>query len=465
MGISNPLHTMRRKFEALACGRARSEGRVPRVPVNAEDRGLAELLLPGFGRTAALLWLIAGLLTVSQSRANDWPQFLGPTRNGVYAGSDLADDWPGNGPPVVWKKAVGHGFSGPVVVDGKLILFQRLAEQETVACLDSRTGNPIWSFAYPTSYLDDFGFDDGPRATPQVTGARVYTFGAQGMLHCLELGSGKKVWSVDVKSEFDAGNGFFGMACSPLVEGKAVILNVGGAKGAGIVAFDKDNGKLLWKTSDDEASYSSPIAATLGGQRYVLLLARNDFIALDPVAGEIRFQYPWHSANRMSVNAATPLVMGDTIFLSASYGTGAVLLRLGDHGIQKVWSGDDLLSNHYATSVELNGFLYGIHGRTDPGFRPRSTFRCLELKTQKVRWETNAVGPATITRAGGQLLMLTDKGELLDVLANPNSFQLKSRAQILTGEVRAFPAIADGFFYARNKDQLVCVDLRKANAK
>lgn len=405
---------------------------------------------------------LAGLTLGTHCRGSDWPQFLGPTRNGVYPGSDLADAWPAGGPATLWKKKIGHGFSGPVVANHRLVLFHRVADQETVACLDAGTGAALWNFAYPTSYVDDFGFDDGPRATPCVSGPRVYTFGAQGRLHCLELGTGKKVWSVDTKSEFGAGNGFFGLACSPLVEGKAVIVNIGGAKGAGIVAFDKDSGKLLWKTSDDEASYSSPAAATLDGRRYVLFLTRNDFVALDPVAGEIRFRYPWHSRNRMSVNAATPVVIGDNIFVSASYGTGAILLHLGQHGVEKIWSGDDLLSNHYATSVELNGFLYGIHGRTDPGFLPHPRLRCLELDTQKVRWEAESIGAATITRAGNRLLVLTDTGELVDVPASPEAFAPKAKVQILPGEVRAFPAIAEGLLYARNKDELVCVDLRNA---
>jgi outer membrane protein assembly factor BamB len=366
---------------------------------------------------------------------------------------------------MIWQKEIGHGFSGPVVADHKLVLFQRRIDQETVECLDARTGSPIWNFAYPTSYQDEFGFDDGPRATPSIAAGRVYTFGAEGMLHCLDLGNGRKLWSVDVKKDFQAANGFFGMACSPLVEGDAVLLNIGGAKGAGIVAIDKTNGKLLWKATDDEASYSSPIAATIAGQRYALFFTRNGFVATDPVSGDIRFQYPWHSRNRTSVNAATPLVLGDNIFLSACYGTGAVLLRLHGHDVEKIWSGDDLLSNHYSTSVEHNGLLYGIHGRADPGFSPHPKLRCVDLKTRTVHWETDSIGAATLTLAAGQLLILTEKGELVDAAATPESFQPKGRAQILSSQVRAFPAVADGFFYARSKDQLVCLDLRKVKEK
>ncbi len=407
------------------------------------------------------LWVVwvVGLVFQATAIASDWPQFLGPNRNGVYEGAELAASWPSAGPTVVWQKAVGHGFSGPVVAEHKLILFHRVGEQEMVECLDATTGSNAWRFAYPTSYQDDFGFDDGPRATPAIAGGRVYTFGADGMLHCLEFVSGKKLWSVDVKKEYQAAKGFFGMACSPLVEGDAVLLNVGGANGAGIVALRNANGALLWKASDDEAGYSSPIAATLGGKRYALFLTREGFIAAEPGTGMIKFQLPWHSRNRTSVNAATPLVWGDLIFLSASYGTGAILLRLGDAGVEKIWSGDDVLSNHYATSVELGGFLYGIHGRTDPGFLPRPKMRCVDLKTRTVRWETDGVGAATITRAGKQLLILTENGELVKVPANPDAFQPQARAQILHSTARAFPALADGYFYARSKDQLVCIDL------
>jgi len=409
-------------------------------------------------------FLAAGTVVSAAGATNDWPQFLGPTRNGVYGGTDLVEGWPAGGPAVVWQKPVGHGFSGPVVADHKLILFHRRLDQETVECLDARTGSPVWSFAYPTGYQDDFGFDDGPRAAPSITGGKVYTFGAEGQLHCLDFQTGKKLWSVDVKHDFQSANGFFGMACSPLVEGDAVLLNLGGAKGAGIVAFDTMTGKVRWQATNDEASYSSPVAATLNGHRYALFLTRAGFVAADPASGEIRFQYPWRSRSGTSVNAATPLVLGDTIFLSACYGTGAIFLRLREHQVEPLWSGDDLLSNHYATSVEHHGFLYGIHGRTDPGYSPRPKLRCVDVNTRTVRWETESIGAATVTLAAGRLLILTEKGELVDAAATPEGFQPRGRAAILASAVRAFPALADGCFYARSKDQLVCVDLRQAKA-
>jgi outer membrane protein assembly factor BamB len=404
--------------------------------------------------------LAASLLLASSGSATDWPQFLGPTRNGVYAGDDLAEAWPKDGPPVVWQKKIGEGFSGPVAASGKVILFHRVEEKETVECLEAKTGKALWHFDYPTAYRDDFGFDEGPRATPAIADGRVYTFGAEGAFHCLDFSTGTNIWSVDCKSEFHAPKGFFGIGCSPLVEGDTVLLNVGGRDGAGIVAFDKNTGKVRWKATEDEASYSSPVAATIEGRRYAFFLTRNELVATDPAAGKIFFQFPFGPPTRTSVTAATPLLIGKLLFLSASYDTGAVLLKVTESGAEKIWTADDALSNHYATSVHHNDYLFGVHGRTDPGFK--ATLRCVELQTGKVRWQQNTVGAATLTLARNQLLILTERGELIRAAASPTEFKPNARAQILSAQVRAHPAIADGLFYARSADKLVCVDLRMA---
>ena len=362
---------------------------------------------------------------------------------------------------MVWQKSIGQGFSGPAVADHKLVLFHRVNDKETVDCLDAKTGKELWAFDYPTAYQDDFGFDEGPRATPSIAGGRVFTYGAEGKLHCLDFATGKKIWSVDAKKEFAAPKGFFGIACSPLVEGNEVLLNIGGADGAGIVAFDVPSGKILWKSSDDEASYSSPVAATVSGRRYAFFFTRNGLVALDPADGRIQFQYPWRPAISSSVSSATPLVTNDLVFLSASYGAGAILLRIKNNAAEKVWSADKVLSNHYATSVCRDGFLYGIDGRTDPGYPPGPALCCVELMTGKVRWRENLSGGATVTLAGEELLVLTEKGELIRTPAVPDGFKPDARAQILPFQVRAYPALADGCLYARSKDKLVCVDLAK----
>jgi outer membrane protein assembly factor BamB len=397
--------------------------------------------------------------------ATDWPQFLGPTRNGVYAGPPLARSWPKEGPRVAWKKEVGQGFAGPIVFAGRLILFHRLGDQETVEACDAGTGKRHWSFAYPTAYQDDFGFDEGPRATPCVDDGRVYTFGAEGVAHCLDAATGRKLWRVETRKEFGAAKGFFGLACSPLVEGDAVLLNIGGRDGAGIVAFDKRSGELLWKTSPHEASYSSPVAATVRGKRRAFFFTRAGLTALDPASGQVWHDFSWRPAMQASVNAAAPLVIDNLVFLSTCYGKGAVLLRLDEQAPATLWASDDALSNHYATSVHRDGFLYGIDGRADPGFQPKPSLRCVEIKTGKVRWSEESFGAGTVTLANGQLLFLTDRGELILAPATPSEFKPTARAQILSFEVRAHPALAGGFLFARGKRQLVCVDLRGQAAK
>ena len=371
----------------------------------------------------SLLRLLA-FLALFRACAGDWPQFLGPTRNGVYAGADLAEVWPKEGPNIVWRKKVGQGFSGPAVSGGSLILFHRTGDKEAVECLESGSGKLLWRFDYSTGYRDDFGFDEGPRATPTIAQGEVFTFGAEGQLHCLDLQTGKKIWCVNTKAEFGAPKGFFGMVCSPLVEGNAVLLNIGGANGAGIVAFEQSTGKVRWKATDDEASYSSPVAATINGLRYAFFFTRAGLAALDPDSGRTRFEFPWRSRMNASINAATPLVVDDLVFLSASYQTGAALLRVKGNSVEKVWGADDVLSNHYATSVHDNGFLFGFDGRQEYG----ENLRCVELKTGKIRWSEDRFGAGTVTLAGKRLLALKENGELLLAPASPDGFKPVARA-------------------------------------
>ena len=265
---------------------------------------------------------------------------------------------------------------------------------------------------------------------------------------------------------------FFGAACSPLVDDGKVYVNVGGqktlpsaqggaARGTGIVAFDATTGKVLWTSLRDDASYSSPVATTFDGERRLVFFTRTYVAVLDPGDGAVLFRTRWRPRINASVNAATPLVIGDRIFVSTSYSTGGLLLRrTGPGEFEKVWSGEGILSSHYSTSLHHDGHLFGFHGRQEAG----TPLRCVELGSGKVLWTEKRpgkerFGTGTLIVAGGRLVVLTDAGELVLAEASTERFRTLGSAKILAEGVRPHGAIARGRFYARDKTQLVCVDL------
>jgi outer membrane protein assembly factor BamB len=389
--------------------------------------------------------------------ADDWPQFLGPQRNGVSAEKGLATFWPKNGPPLVWEKQVGEGYSGPVVSGQRLILFHRVGDEEVVECLNAGTGKGVWKFAYATDYQDALNKGNGPRSTPVMADEKVITLGPGGWLHCLEMKTGQKVWGRNIVQDYRVPGSYFGVGTSPLVEDNRVLVNVGG-KGAGIVAFDLGTGKEVWKATTDGASYSSPVAGTVDGVRHALFFTRQGVVILDPKTGTPRFTMRWRARIDASVNAATPLLINDLAFFSTSYDTGALLLKLRKDGADIVWQNDESMSNHYNTCIHHNGFLYGFHGRQEVG----ADFRCVELKTGKVKWEQRRYGCASLVLADGHLIVLTEEGDLVLVDATPEAYREKARVSLLShSPSRAQIALADGHLYARDLRKLGCWRLRR----
>jgi outer membrane protein assembly factor BamB len=388
----------------------------------------------------------------------DWPQFLGPNRDGVSTEAGILTSWPRQGPPLVWQRDVGPGLAGPVVVGERLILFHRVGDREVVACLGATTGKEQWQFAYETAYQDDLGVpnDPGPRSTPTVIGNRVYTLGAEGRLHCLDLATGRKLWGRALNEEYGVRKGFFGVTTSPLVLEDRAFVNVGG-QNAGIVALDAATGKEVWKATDHEASNASPVAATFGGEKSILFLTREGFVALNPADGAVRHNRRWRARINASVNAATPVVAGDLVFVSASYNTGALVLRGGRDGFTEVWKGDDVMSNHFNTCVHRDGHLYGIDGRQEEGAR----LRCVDLKTGKVCWTQEGFGCATLVAVGGNVIALTENGDLVMFEATPKVYQEKARANVLTNPCRAQHALANGRLYARDVRRLACWNVKQ----
>src|SRR5262249_40847883 len=222
--------------------------------------------------------------------------------------------------------------SAPVIAGDRLILFHRVGDEEVVECLDAASGERKWKHTDPTRYQDPLGKGDGPRSTPLITGEHVYTLSPGGRLLCLKSSDGSKVWQRELLKDYTVPRSFFGVGTSPIVEGDRLLVNVG-ARDAGIVAFDKDSGKEVWKATADGASYSSPVAVTIDGVRHVLFFTRQGIVSLDPASGTVRFSKRWRSRMDASVNAAAPVMARDQVFFTACYDTGAILVRAKKDGI------------------------------------------------------------------------------------------------------------------------------------
>ncbi len=259
----------------------------------------------------SLLFLLLSTVTVSAGNGgSDWPRFLGPSGTSVSTEKGILTPWPASGLRVVWTKELGTGYGAPAISRGKLFQFDRVRNQARLQCLDARTGTLVWKVEYPTAYKDFFGYNNGPRCCPVVEGERVFTYGAEGMLHCLAAADGKLLWKVDTHAQFNVMQNFFGVGSAPVVEGDLVIVQVGGSpKGSilrnlgdiaklkgdnsGVVAFDKADGTVRYRISDELASYSSPHLATIEGRRWCFMFARGGLLAFEPTSGKIDFHFPW----------------------------------------------------------------------------------------------------------------------------------------------------------------------------
>jgi outer membrane protein assembly factor BamB len=413
-------------------------------------------------RRPTLFAVVAAILS-STAQAGEWPQILGPTRNGVAAGETLPEKFPAGGPPLVWSHPVGAGYAGPVVSGKAVVVFHRVGGAERVESLDTETGKLNWKAEFPASGQGGIDPDHGPRASPLIHEGRVYVFGVGGDLHCVELAGGRKVWSRAAGEDFGAAEGYFGFGSSPIVSGGKLLVNVGGSDGAGIVAFALDTGATLWKATSDDASYSSPTQAVIDGRTHVIFVTRLNVFSLDPATGQVRFQFPFGKRGP-TVNAAAPIVFEkDRLFVTASYGVGAVAAKITPQGAQQIWTNDDSMSSQYNSSVYYQGHLYGIDGRED---YDNGKLRCVKAATGEVVWSDDNFGVAHLILAGGRLLALKTTGEVVIVPATPDGFRPLATARLPgSGKTRALPALAGGRLYLRttedNRGELKCLLLAK----
>jgi len=384
--------------------------------------------------------------------AADWPQFLGPGRDGQAFPTAL-DGVPAQGWPQRWKRAVGEGFSGPVVVADRVYLFHRTADREVLDCFSVSDGTPRWTHSMPATHSAQFGGGDGPSATPAADADRVFALGAAGTLRALSAADGRLLWQVDCARTFGAEAGFFGFGSSPLLLGDRLVVQVGGPA-ACVVAFATADGRVLWKSGTDEAGYGSPVPWLRSGRREVLCFHRAGLSVIDPEGGRELGRFPWRARMHASVNAASPVVVGGGVFVSASYATGGAFLKPGDGArLEPVWSGDESLSAHFATPVAVGGFLYGFHGRQESG----PDFRCIDAATGKIQWSLDRAGSGSVLAAGRKLLVLMESGEARILEANSARAVELSRFQASGSGARALPALTKDRWFLRDRSHLVCV--------
>ncbi len=403
-------------------------------------------------RTLALILLVAGTI-----HAGDWPQFLGPQRNGIA--QDEAAITGNADPEMVWERKLGSGHSGPVVAKGRVIVMHRQGDDMITEALNAADGKPLWKQSYKTNYRDSFGFDNGPRAVPCVADGKIITHGPEGIVQALDFESGKLLWSYDTVAELDSPQGFFGRVCSPLVTEGKVLLNVGGKGGAGIIALDVKTGKLVWMVSDDEASYSSPILMP-DNPDMSAFFTRAGVAIIQNSNGRLLAEDFFRAEIDASVNAAAPVACGDgKLLFSAAYDVGAGLWQWNkaEHKLTNLWKKNDVLDCHYTTPVYHDGHVYGLHGRQESGMN----LRCVSVADGKVAWEApDHMRGGTLLLVGDKLLLTSEEGELWIFKATPEKFDLLRRAQITRAGHRSHAAFSDGLLYARDAEKIVVVRVK-----
>jgi outer membrane protein assembly factor BamB len=413
---------------------------------------------------------------------SDWPGFLGPAGTSVSPEKGIIAPWPKKGLRVVWEKEVGTGYGMPSISKGQLFQFDRHDDQARLSCLESRTGKQLWKFEYPSDYSDYFGYNNGPRCCPVVDRDRVYIFGAEGMLHCVRASTGKMIWKVDTKARFNVLPNFFGVASVPVVEGNLLIVQVGGSpkdsrpeafmdvRGdrSGVVAFDKYTGKVKYQVTNELASYASPVLATIEGRRWCFVFARGGLIGFEPAGGKVDFHFPWRAPVEESVNASNPVVAGDRIFISETYGPGSALLKVKPGSYKVLWSDarkrprQKSLQCHWNTPIYHNGFVYGSSGRHSW----QAELRCVELASGKIMWRRPDLTRTSLLMVDGHFICLCEDGRLLLLKVNPHRYEEVSRMEsdLLKEPCWAAPILSHGLLYVRGKDRLVCLELIPAKA-
>jgi outer membrane protein assembly factor BamB len=389
-----------------------------------------------------------------------WPQFLGANRNGISTETGLIDEFASSGPKVLWRVQGGKGMSGMALDDMQAVTMLERDGQQVVVAFDIKDGTELWSESIADGYRNPMGA--GPRATPTIADGSIFVFTGEGILAAFDQKSGKLRWQHNVVADFDGKPAEYGMACSPLVVDGLVVVTAG-VEGAAVVAYDVKAGQLAWQTGNDTAGYSSPAVLMVGGRRQIVAFTGQSVMGLDPKTGAELWRYEY--LTDFDCNIATPIAVGDDVFISSGENHGCARLALQPDGdgfeVSEVWTSfgpKSVMRNEWQTSILLDGYLYGMDNVGGAG--PITNLNCVDAKTGERVWQQPRFGKGNLIAADGKLYVVTIDGDLVIVRATPERFEELARAEVCEG-TRQAPALLDGRLYLRDAKEVICIDLRK----
>jgi len=399
--------------------------------------------------SVATIVLTLYIAAAAQVAAGDWPQWRGPNRDGISKESGLLKQWAPEGPPLVWKASgAGGGYSSFAVAGGRLYTMGLRGAREYVIAFDVTTGKEVWATAHGSAFRNDRG--DGPRGTPTVDGATLYALGGNGDLSAMDARTGRIIWTMNVLQKFGGENITWGISESPLVIGEKILVNPGGP-GASIVALNKKDGSLIWKSQSDRSGYSSAIPVKIGDTTQVVFFTHQRAIGLDLKDGKLLWEYD-RAANDVA-NVATPVARGNRIFISSDYGTGAGLVEIkADGKAQEVYFTKDM-RNHHSSSILIGDHLYGFSS---------GILTAMRFDTGEVAWKDRSVGKGSLVYADGNLYALSENGVVGLIEATPEGYREKGRFRITQNSLPTWthPVVAGGRLYLRDQDTIYAYDVR-----
>ncbi len=400
-------------------------------------------------KTMMIAAVVVFSLSEVAAQSADWPQWRGPNRDGISKDTGLLKEWPENGPPLIWKiTGAGNGYSSLAIAGGRLFTMGVRGGREYVLAFDVATGKEIWATPNGRVFNNDQG--DGPRGTPTVDGNRLFALGGNGDLSCIETEAGRVVWTLNILQKFGGSNPRWGISESPLVIGEKVLVNAGGPN-ASLVALNKMDGSVIWKTQSDSAGYSSAMPVQVGGTTQIVFFTDLRAVGVDLKDGKFLWSYP--RASNKTANVATPVVRGNRVFLSSDYGTGAGLVEIKDDGSAQEVYFTKQMRNHHSSSILIGDYLYGFSS---------GILTAMRFDTGAVAWRDRSVGKGSLAYADGQLYALSENGVVGLIDATPTGYVERGRFRIPQDSLPTWthPVVTGGRLYLRDQNTIYAFDVR-----